>query len=114
MTVKTTGAEFNRFYTDVTYWTADIWHEDEVITINGAPRNPDESLDNLPDDAVVCIQDGFIDSSRSDWKVVSLESFFKKWRKAQTTKTVVVSCTPENYAEVVAAIEKAGGRVVVK
>jgi len=29
--IKTTGAEFKRFYSDATTWPDDVWHDDECV-----------------------------------------------------------------------------------
>lgn len=41
----------------------------------------------------------------------SLESWFKAWRKKQTTTSFVVECKIVDEAEVIAAIIAAGGKV---
>lgn len=44
MTVKTTGAEFKRFYNDTAFWPEGAWHEDEEIEVNDSPLLEDTAI----------------------------------------------------------------------
>ena len=35
MTIKMSGAEFNAFYSDPAMWPEGVYHDDQIITING-------------------------------------------------------------------------------
>lgn len=111
MTVKTIGAEFKRFYSDDSIWLTGMYHEDEEVTING-----DQCIDfdykNTPDDAVVTVSGGVVCGPQFDENEPSLETFFKRWRKAQTTASFVVECDLAKLDAVKAAIQTAGGRVI--
>lgn len=108
MATKTTGAEFNRFYTDQKYWNAGVWHEDVVVLVNG---NTHEDLTAVPNTADVRISGGIVLGDQWDGDEPSFENYFKRWRKAQTLKTLVVECDESNLDAVIAAIKAAGGRV---
>ena len=111
MTVKTTGAEFKRFYGDKTIWgdnAGEIWHDDAEVTVNG---NVQEDLDDdsIPDDASITISGGVVFGVDGE---PSLETFFKRWKKVQTTTSFVVECDTSKLDAVKAAIKAAGGRVI--
>ena len=60
MSVKTTGAEFTRFYIDDAYWPDGAWHENEEIEVDGSPLLEDDGIEDVPDDAVVKITGGAV------------------------------------------------------
>ena len=107
MTVKTTGAEFKRFYADSEFWPEGAWHEEEEILADG--ERP-YILDEIPDNAVVSITGGIVFGIEG--REPSLESWFRAWRKKQTTTSFVIECEIVDKAEVIAAIIAAGGKVV--
>lgn len=110
MTVKTTGAEWKRFYSDKGAWPDGAWHDDEEITICGEPWNPDNDLMNVSDGEPMTIAGGIVFMNENAADGPSLESHFKRWRKAQST--VFFSCeAPRDRADAVkAAIIAAGGK----
>ena len=107
MTVKTTGAEFKRFYFDDAYWPDGTWHEDDEILADGEEPG---ILDEITGNAVVSITGGIVFGIEG--KKASLESWFRAWRKKQTTTSFVVECEIVDKAEVIAAIIAARGTVV--
>ena len=107
MTVKTTGAEFKRFYNDSEFWPEGVWHEEEEILADGEET---DILDEISGNAVVSITGGIVFGIEG--KEPSLESWFRAWRKKQTTASFVVECEVVDKAEVIAAIIAAGGKVV--
>ena len=108
--VKTTGAEWNKFYSDPEYWGSGQWHDDCVIRINGI-ETEDDYADTLPDTAKVEIDDGYVYLSDGfDNPGPALETYFRRWKKNQTAIFLSVECPREKYEAVVAAIKAAGGR----
>lgn len=112
MATKTTGAEWNRFYTDTTAWPDGWFHEDEEVTVNGV-FDEDADLANVPDDAVITVRGGIIYEGDYTNEGNSVEGHFKKWRKAQTTVFLVVEVHKDKANELKAAITAAGGKVVL-
>jgi hypothetical protein len=113
MAVKTTGAEFKRFYADKAFWPHGTWHEDEGITIDGQPFDyaSGDILDEVSDSCVMTLAHGCVfRADSSEWG--SFEGHFKKWRKAQTTTSLVIECPKELEAVVRAAIKAAGAKVL--
>lgn len=110
MTVKTNGAEFKQFYADPVYWTDDVWHEDEVLLVDGQDPG-DIPLKSIPDDAAVSIEGGIVWGDRWKDNEPSFETYFKRWRRAQRTATLVVECDRAQLEAVKAAVKAAGGRV---
>ena len=60
MTVKTTGAEFKRFYFDDAYWPDGTWHEDEEIEVYGLRTSEDIAIEDIPDTASMRISAGMV------------------------------------------------------
>jgi hypothetical protein len=112
MTTKTTGAEWNAFYADDAYWPDGAWHDDEELTINGTVQGLDADLNNLPAAADVVINGGvvYMDAEASE-DAISLETHFKRWRKATNTVLLVCAVPRELETTVRAAIAAAGGKV---
>ena len=110
MSVKTTGAEFKRFYFDDSYWPDGTWHEDEEIEIDGNPISEDLAIEDIHDIAALKVTGGIV-MGRADGITPSVESYFKKWRKAQNTVSLVVECGKDKEADVRAAVRAAGGRI---
>lgn len=112
MTTKTSGAEFKRFYADTKYWPDNgaVWHEDEEVFVNGQ-RVEEYSLDvsNIADSDRITIAYGVV-FGVSEGDDISFETYFKRWRKEQTTVTLVVECDRAKADAVKAAIKAAGGR----
>jgi hypothetical protein len=111
MAIKTTGAEFWRFYNDDKFWPEGAWHEDTVVKVNGEPVE-DYTRETMPDDALVVIDGGVIFLDADGDKSVNFDGHFRKWRKAQDTVSIVVECPTALADAVKAAIKAAGGKVV--
>lgn len=109
MTTKTTGAEWKRFYTDKTVWPDGAYHEDVVVHINGV-HNPEASLEDVPDDAEILIESGYI--MLPDGKDSDLNESFIKWRDAQNIANGLFEAPKELMETVKAAITAAGGKVL--
>ena len=110
MTTKTTGAEFKRFYFDDAYWHDGMWHEDEEIEVDGLPISEYLAFEDIPDTASMRIANGVV-LGLADDSGPSFESYFKKWRKAQSTVSFVVECDKDKEGAVRSAVRAAGGRV---
>lgn len=119
MATKTNGAELKAFYNDDDYWQKPannspdpIWHEELILVVNGVETTDDFSVnDDLKDEDLVTIVYGTISSILDDFSVTSFESFFKAWRKKQTTVFIAVSAPREKLEAVTAAIITAGGKI---
>lgn len=111
--IKTTGAEFKRFYNDDGFWPQDdgnTYHEDETVTVDGAEWEPD--YNELPADAKVTLEGGMMFGpqwNRHDGP--SMEGYFKKWRKQQSTTFLTVEVPKDKLEAVKAAIKASGGKV---
>ncbi len=108
--IKTTGAEYKRFYNDPTAWPDDSWYEDETLIVNG-----DEwtlGVVDIPDDAVINLSGGVVFGGQPNGTETSVEAHFKRWRKRQTTAMFLVECDLARVDEVKAAVKAAGGKTV--
>lgn len=91
--MKVQGALWKKFYNDAAYWQGH-YHDDTLITFDGVEQ---EGYEDPPEDAVVKIESGYVyrDNGTSE---LSLESFYRKWYKGESTTTVVVT-VDKDYAE---------------
>lgn len=119
MAVKTIGAEFKRFYADPKFWpeppnshSDNVWHEDEIVSIDGEPCEEDIDYASIADTAAVTIEGGIVHGPAIGGEEPSFEAYFKRWRKLQTTSVMVVECDVAKLDAVKAAVRSAGGRVV--
>lgn len=112
MTTKTNGAEFKRFYTDEAYWPQDsgnTYHEDETVLVNGGEH---DDYETVPDDALVTVDGGIVLGPQWDGNEPSFEAYFKRWRKLQSTISMVVEVDRAKEDSLLAAIKAAGGKIV--
>lgn len=110
--IKTTGAEWKAFNADNAYW-GEFYVEDEAITVNGDPVD-EYSFDvtTLADTDKVEIDGGWVaDQANGSDKEYSLDTFFRRWRKQQTTEFLSVEVSKDRADAVRAAIIAAGGKV---
>lgn len=117
MATKTSGIEFKRFYNDAKYWPpgADVWHEDVTYVINGKELSDDEDPTKVTDSDVVVIHGGMVMKSPlyKEGNEPSVESYFRRWKKEQTTTAFVVECDVAKIEVIKAAIKAAGGKIAV-
>jgi hypothetical protein len=96
MKVKTTGAEFKRFYNDEQYWPpkSDTYHEDEVFLVNGEEVHADFDMAQVDDADSVEIEGGVVMESPfyKEGREPSLKDYFRRWKKEQTIASFVVEC----------------------
>ena len=112
MAVKTTGAEFKRFYADESFWPEDTWHDGALITIDGEDQEDGIDVDTLADHAIVKIEGGAVMGPKWEEGGPSLETYFRRWRKQQTVMVFTVECDNSQLDAVKAAIKAAGGRIL--
>ena len=107
--IKTLGAEFKRFYDDETAWPDGAWHEDELLLVNGEEWT--KGITEIPDNAIVNLSGGAVLGLPNGGEP-SLELHFGRWRKRQTTTTILVECGLDKLDDVKASIKAAGGKVI--
>ena len=115
MTVKTTGIEIKRFYSDKDFWpddNGDTYHDSEEIFVDGTSLAIEKSIFDIPDSAVVSIRGGVVFGPMWDSHEPTFEAYFKRWKKRQTTTTIVIECDVTAKAAVIAAIKASGGKAV--
>jgi hypothetical protein len=116
MSVKTTGAEYKAYMneSDPKWWSKDAYMDDELLTVDGKSTSEQDNFDSshLSDDAIVIIEGGTYHQSYDDDNPISLESHFKRWRKAQTTVRIAVEVHKDKLEALKAAIKLAGGKVI--
>lgn len=107
--IKTLGAEFKRFYHDDQAWPDGAWHDDELLLVNGDVWT--QEVTEIPDDAIVNLSGGAVYDLPNGGEP-SMELHFSRWRKRQTTTTILVECDLAKLDDVKAAVKAAGGRVL--
>lgn len=111
MAAKTTGAEFKKFYSDPVFWKDGVWHDDEVVLVDGVAQD-DLDPGKIPDASKVVIECGVVFLNDEDIEGVELDTYFRRWLTVQTTRSLVVEFSAEKLDAVVAAIKAAGGKVI--
>lgn len=122
MSVKTTGFEFKTFYNDNEYWNklldaddkvnGEVYHDEMQLEVNGVQCDESFSIeDELKDEDAVVIRSGFIVSTSREMPL-SMESFFKAWRKEVDTAYVLIKVPKAKLEAVKVAVKEAGGKVV--
>jgi hypothetical protein len=112
MSVKATGAEIKAFMGDDNFWSqkGESWAEEVEFEVNGSVSY-DLSLHTLNDNDQIKLVDGYVVMEQEE-EPVSLATFFRRWRKTQTTAYLSVE-VPKDKADIIkAAIKAAGGKVI--
>lgn len=116
MTVKMSGEEFKRFWSDKKAWPGndgDTYVEDEVISVGDIEHVDGVETADIKDTDIVKINGGYIYSTADtslDGK--SLETHFKQWKKNQSRATLLVECDKALEESIKAAIIAAGGKII--
>ena len=111
MTTKTTGYEFKKFYADPKTWPAGVWHDEELVIVDGVIDHAwGSSYSAVPDDAKVVISGGKLFTEDGE-DIGSFEAAFKRWRRLRECTIIFVECPNDKLEAIKAAISAAGGRV---
>ncbi|MFK8773644.1 hypothetical protein [Aeromonas caviae] len=97
MSVKTTGAEFKRFYNDPATWAGDVWLKNALLLVEGWDPGEEVDVQTLPDEAIVTIQGGVIVGPAWEGQGPSLQASFKRWVKGIKTSPKETSMTEQTY-----------------
>lgn len=108
--IKMTGAEFWEFYNDPKFWPEGVWHDDEVMTVNGAVVS-DYSTETILPDSQVTIDGGVIFLDEEGEESRSFEGHIKKWRKSCTVAYFTVEAPKDKLDAIKTAIKAAGGKI---
>lgn len=102
--VKTTGAEFAKYYADPKVWPDGAYHDREEISVNG--EYVDE-YDDISGDARVLIECG--DVIFEDGSSVEMTKHFRKWKKSQTTAFITIECDKNLVEQIKSELKKISG-----
>ncbi|UKS71773.1 hypothetical protein FRZ284_00197 [Klebsiella phage vB_KpnM_FRZ284] len=110
--MKTTGALWKEFYNDEAFWEG-YYHDDTLIFFDDVEV---EEYEDPSPDAVVKIESGYVYKTDDFFTShdLSLETFFKRWKKKQTARTMVVTVDKDNFDEVFETISNIPGVKKVK
>lgn len=109
MSVRMTGTERKAFYEDEKWWPERWTHWDEILTVNGVVHEGDDY--DIQDANLLVLTGGDIDTHDVNGTGISLESHFRRWRKAQKVATLIVEIEKEKASLFRGIIEQAGGKV---
>lgn len=112
MTLKTNGHEFKQYYSDPFSWPDGAWHDDILILVDGVEVSNGTDLTTINDAAKVEIQYGVVYSHENDNDPINMELHFKRWRKAQQTRTLLVQVDASKLEELQKLIKAAGGKLL--
>ena len=115
MTTKTTGAEWRAYHDDLKAWPPGSWYEDCVVTVNGVEvESPEEVAANaqVKIDGGVYWPSGSLANQEIPDDGVSLESHFRKWRKAQTVERIVVEVPKSNVMRFRDSMQRHGAKEI--
>lgn len=108
--MKVEGALWKLFYNDEGFWEGHF-HDDTLITFDGIEQ---QDYENPAPGSVVKIEAGYVYKHSDGYPCVSLTSFFRKWKKIQTTTVIVVTVNKDAADSVRHEIGKLGGIVGVE
>lgn len=108
--IKTFGYQYKQFINDD--WGQNIC-DDVYLLVNGEEYEDDENL--IADDAKVVIDGGVVYTDPNmDQELCSYESYFRRWRKAQTQTTVMVNVPLDKLEEFKKMLKDLNARIVHK
>jgi hypothetical protein len=109
--IKTTGAELKKFINSD--WEKPTHYYDDVnAEVNGEPQDSSIDFLSLGDtDTVKILEANIYDDETSEY-VCSLQKYFTRWRKKQTSTIIMVECKYEYLDYLKEAIKAAHGRVI--
>jgi hypothetical protein len=114
MMIKTTGAEFKRFYTDKSYWPEGTWHDDEEILVDGKEFPHENDLMTVADAAIMRVAAGCVYEAQGyepdNWP--SLEVYFRRWLREQSVVVVAVEVPKDRLQQLKDGLKEFGGKVI--
>jgi len=116
MTIKCTGAEFSRFLTDTAFWRhgngdQHTWFDEAEFSVNGVEVE-DVDLAQISKTDILTLAGGIVMGPVVGASEPSLETYFKRWKKAQSTTVLCVEMPNDKVDAIKAAIKAAGGKVL--
>lgn len=112
MTVKTNGCEFKKYYSDPVSWPEGAWHDDILIMVDGVEVGDGDDFPIIQDSSKVEIHAGVVYSHDTDQEPIDMETHFKRWRKAQRVRQVLVEIDATSLEELKSLIKGIGGKVL--
>lgn len=113
--IKTTARELKAFMRDDwKSWSAGRYYEDGVFEIDGNEIDENRSeinLQRVKDSAQAKILAGTVYNEDSDI-VCALETLFKRWKKRQTHKTLVIEAPRDQIAAIKDFVKRVKGKIL--
>ena len=115
MSVKTTGAEYKAYLKEQSaeWWPDGAYMDGESLLVDGKSTDEDDLFDALKmaDSASLVIESGSYYAYATDRDPISLETHFKRWRKAQTVTRISVEVHRDKLPELEALLKSFGAKV---
>jgi hypothetical protein len=114
MTIKLSGKDFKKFYTDKEYWPEDMWHESETVTVEGVELEESYDYTEIADDAVVRVTGGVVqrDSAFDKDESMTFERFLKIWIKRQSRVRLIVEVHKDDLSSFKSTIRGFGWKIL--
>lgn len=103
--MKVQGALWKKFYNDEEYWK-DYFHDDTLVMFDGVEQEDYESPAN---DAVVKVESGYVYTTDSYNNPIDLVTFFRRWKKIQSTTVIVVTVEKDSEKSIRQQIRQLDG-----
>lgn len=104
--IKITGAEIKEFFKDDNYW-GEACVEGLLLEIDGKESMEGSGcIEDLNDSSEIKIKDGVVFNFGDDSDAVSFKTFFTRWRKQQTTATVLIRCDKKDLENILKILKE--------
>lgn len=107
--MKVEGSLWKLFYNDEDFWKG-YCHDDTLILFDGVEV---EDYDNPNPDTVVEVESGYVYTGVYE-NPINLTTFFRRWKKIQTTAVIVVTVDKDYEQSVREEIDRLDGVVGIK
>lgn len=94
MSIRLTAVEYKQFFEDTDYWK-DLYIDYTCYRVNGGPEVDDVDAALLNPADIITVVSGEVYEPIEATCVTQLVPFVRKWKKAQTTTTLVISFPKE-------------------
>lgn len=108
--MKITGCEFKKFYKDNQYWDEESYHDGEILVTQAGKTTDDIDLTTIDDDCLVNISNATV-FLHSEHEGIALTSYFKKWRKQQSIRHLLVEIHESKVTKLKSYVRSLGGKV---
>lgn len=110
MKVKLSVREYWKWVEETFTPIADMWVEDEKLTIDGKEIDADDLTQEALDDAIVTVHGGVIYSADDDSPAKPIVPEIKRWLKKQSTAVIAFEIDKSKVDDLVSVAKKLGAK----